>query len=145
MSNRKDLGRYARMVAFWGIVLLVAYGCFRGGGLVTVLGGWLGDSDQTYVDPFPLLGTLKTSTVIAIAFVVVVGFLVHRFLSRPKIAKTLAETESEMHKVTWPSWPDTWNGTLAVAVMVGVLLLFLTVTDLLLVTFMRGVWGGGGS
>jgi hypothetical protein len=52
VTNRKDQGRYARMVAFWGLVLLVAYGCFRGGGLVTVLDGWMGDSNATYVDPF---------------------------------------------------------------------------------------------
>jgi preprotein translocase subunit SecE len=144
VSYRKDQGRYARMVAFWGIVLLLAYGCFRGGGLATVLDGWLGDSNRTYVDPFPLLGTLKTSTLIALGATVLGGFVTHRMLNRPRIADTLIETEEEMYKVTWPTWPETWSGTLAVAGMVLVLFLFLTVIDLVLLGVMGSLWGGRG-
>ena len=142
MSYRKDQGRYARMLAFWGIVLLVAYGCFRGGGLVTVLDGWLAETNTTFVDPFPLLGTLKTSTVIALGLVGFVALMVHSFTSSRRVADALIETEAEMHKVTWPNWPETWNGTVAVTGMVVVLLVFLTLVDLLLVTMMRALWGG---
>jgi preprotein translocase SecE subunit len=143
VTNRKDQGRYARMVAFWGLVLLVAYGCFRGGGLVTVLDGWMGDSNATYVDPFPLLGSLKTSTLLALGVLFVHAVFVHKFLGSPKVDKTLTETELEMQKVTWPTWPDTWNGTVAVAFLVGLLLVFLALVDFLLVSIMRGMWGGG--
>ena len=66
MSYRKNDGRYARMFSFWALFLLVAFGCFHGGGLSGMLSAWLGDSDQTYVDPFPILGTLKISTCIAL-------------------------------------------------------------------------------
>ena len=144
MSNRKDQGRYARMVAFWGILLLVCYGCFRGGGLVDVMGGWMGDSNQTYIDPFPIVGTLSTATLICFGVVALVAFLVHRFLSVPKVADTLVETEGEMYKVTWPGWPETWNGTVAVAIMVVILLLFLAAVDLVLAGAMKAFFSGGG-
>jgi len=142
VSYRKDQGRYARMVAFWGLVILVGYGCFHGGGLVTVLDGWLGANNTTFVDPFPLLGALKTSTIAALGVTLFAGFTLHRILSRPKVADALIETEEELHKVTWPTWPETWSGTLAVMGMVLVLFLFLTVVDALLLTVMHSLWGG---
>lgn len=143
MSNQQDQGRYARMVAFWGLLTLVAYGCFHGGGLVTVLDGWLGDSNTTYVKTFPLLGSLKTSTVIALGITVAAAFAFHSFVGQPRVAKTLVETEEEMHKVTWPTWPETWSGTLAVIGMVVVLFLFLTAVDLMLAKIMGSLWGSG--
>lgn len=142
MTHGKEQGRYARMVAFWGLVLLFAYGCFRGGGLVNVLDGWLAAWNRPLIDPFPLLGTLKVTSVICLVLVALVGFAIHRILNRPRVATALAETELEMEKVTWPSWPDTWNGTVAVAVMVVILLLFLGVIDLILIWVMRTFWGG---
>jgi preprotein translocase SecE subunit len=141
VSYRKDQGRYARMVAFWGLVALVAYGCFNGGGLATQFDRWLGDSNQTFVDPFPLLGTLKTSTLIALAITVAAALLIHRILNRPRVADSLIGTEEELHKVTWPTWPETWSGTLAVAATVLALFLFLTVVDLVLLEVMTSIWG----
>ena len=143
MSYRKDQGRYARMIAFWALVLLVAYGCFHGGGLTDQLDRWMGESNQTLIDPFPILKTLKTSTLIALGVLVVAALLIHRILSKPKIADTLIDTETEMHKVTWPSWPEAWQGTLAVTVMVVILTLFLTVADAALAQFMGMLMGGG--
>ena len=130
------------MVAFWGLVILVGYGCFHGGGLVTVLDGWLGANNSTFIDPFPLLGTLKTSTIVALGVTLGAGYAFHRVLSRPKVADALIETEEELHKVTWPTWPETWSGTLAVAGMVLVLFVFLTIVDALLLTVMHSLWGG---
>ncbi len=143
MSYRKDQGRYARLVAFVGLVMLVGYGCFHGGGLVTTLDGWLGDGNTTYVDPFPLLGSLKTSTVIALGVAAFAAFVIHSILNRPRVADSLIETEEEMHKVTWPTWPETWNGTMAVVGMVLVLFVFLTVVDVVLLEVFGRLWGGG--
>ena len=143
MSYRKDQGRYARLVAFVGLVMLVGYGCFHGGGLVTTLDGWLGDGNTTYVDPIPLLGSLKTSTVIALGVAGFSAFVIHRILNRPRVADSLIETEEEMHKVTWPTWPETWNGTMAVVGMVLVLFVFLTVVDVVLLEVLGRLWGGG--
>ncbi|MCB9887860.1 MAG: preprotein translocase subunit SecE [Planctomycetes bacterium] len=143
MSYRKDQGRYARMLAFWGLTLLVMYGCFYSGGLVSVLDRWLGDANTTYVDPFPLLGKLKTSSLIALGVLVAVAFGFHLIMARPKVADALVETENEMRKVTWPTWGEAWQGTMAVTAMVVVLFLFLTGVDLMLITVMEMLMPGG--
>ena len=143
MSYRKNDGRYARMFAFWALFLLVAFGCFHGGGLTDLVHGWMGDSDKTYVDPFPILGTLNTSTCIAIAVWLVVGFLISRILNRPRIADALIDTEAEMTKVTWPTWSETWHGTVAVAAMVVVLFIYLFLVDIGLAKAMMMLMGGG--
>jgi preprotein translocase SecE subunit len=143
VSYRKNDGRYARMFAFWALFLLVAFGCFHGGGLADMLGGWMEGSDKTFVDPFPILGTLKTSTCIALAVWLVVGFLMSRILNRPRIADALIDTEAEMQKVTWPSWQETWHGTLAVAAMVLILFVYLFVVDFGLAQVMLMLMGGG--
>jgi preprotein translocase SecE subunit len=142
VTYRKDQGRYARMFAFWAIVLLVAYGCFHGGGLSDQLDRWMGDSNRVLIDPFPLLKTLKISTLIALGVLTVVALLVHRVLSRPRIADTLIETEAELQKVTWPTWAEAWQGTMAVTVMVLILFLFLTVVDYSLIQVMLMLMGG---
>ena len=143
MSYRKDQGRYARMSAFWALVLLVTYGCFHGGGLVDLLNRWLAESNPTYIEVFPLLGTLRLSTCIALGVLVAVAFGIHLVLNRPRIANALIETEAEMFKVTWPSWGETWQGTVAVASMVVVLFGFLTVVDLALIKLVEMLIGGG--
>ena len=142
MSYRKNEGRYARMVAFWALFLLVGYGCFAGNGLEQQLNKWLGDANSTLIDPFPILDTLRVSTCIALGFWLFVGFILSRLLNRPKAADMLIETESEMQKVTWPTWSETWQGTLAVAAMVGVLFVFLFVADLGLAKLMTMLLGG---
>lgn len=129
------------MFAFWALVLLVAYGCFHGGGLADLLNRWLADSNPTFVDPFPLLGTLKLSTCIALGVWVVVGFAIAKILAAPRIADALIDTETEMSKVTWPTWGETWQGTVAVAAMVLVLFVFLTVVDLALAQVMEMLMG----
>ena len=143
MSYRKDQGRYVRMVAFWALVLLVSYGCLHGGGLVDLLDGWMGASNQVLVDPFPILKTLKVSTVIALGVIAVVALAVHRILNKPKIADTLIDTEAELQKVTWPTWGEAWHGTMAVTVMVLILFVFLTLVDLSVIQVMLMLMGGG--
>jgi preprotein translocase SecE subunit len=143
VSYRKDQGRYARMLAFWAVLLLVAYGCFHSGGLVSVLDRYMGDSNPVLVDPFPLLGRLRVSTCIVLGALLLVGVVLHAILQRPKVADALIETEAEMQKVTWPSWGEAWQGTMAVTIMVVVLFLFLSAVDLLLLKAMQMLTGGG--
>ena len=100
------------MVAFWGLFLLLGYGCL--GGLVNFVGGLLGDSNPVFVKPFPLLGELDLARVICLAVLAAGGFLIHRMISKPKAAEMLVETEGEMRKVTWPSSSETVQGALAV-------------------------------
>ena len=116
------------MASFWALTLLAAYGCL--GGLPIMLDRSLSPSfNQTFVEQFPLFGTLKVSTLIALSVLGLVAFVVHRILNRPRAADLLIDTEAEMRKVTWPSVPETWAGTLAVMLTVVILFVFLTVAD----------------
>ncbi|MBX3461881.1 MAG: preprotein translocase subunit SecE [Planctomycetes bacterium] len=47
-----------------------------------------------------------------------------------------------MQKVTWPTWGEAWQGTMAVTVMVVVMFVFLSVVDLLLLKAMQMLTGG---
>lgn len=141
MSYRKNDGRYARMFAFWALFLLLAYGCFHGGGLSDSLNTWMGESNPTFIDPFPILGTLKASTCVALGIWLALGFVVYMILNRKRIADALIDTEHEMQKVTWPTWSETWSGTLAVAAMVAVLFVYLFCVDLGLLQIMQMLMG----
>lgn len=131
------------MIAFWVVLLLVAYGCFHSGGLVSVLDRYMGESNPVLIDPFPLLGRLRVSTCIVLGVVLLAGVAAYALLHRPKIADVLIDTEAEMQKVTWPSWGEAWQGTVAVTAMVVVLFLFLSLVDLLLLKAMQMLTGGG--
>ena len=140
MAYKRDQGRYARMAAFWLLTLLVAYGCLTG--LEPSLTNWIGESDP-WVKPFPLLGKLDLTMAIALGVLLIVGLLIHRFLNRQKAADMLIETESEMRKVTWPTFLDAWHGTLAVLVTVVFMGAFLAVSDVVLTYALSKVMGGG--
>jgi preprotein translocase SecE subunit len=144
MAYKKDQGRYARMAAFWAIVLLLAYGCL--GGFVILLRnlfGRLGGVELTtaWVDPFPLIGVLDLASAIGIALLLVLALIVRRILERPRIADVLIDTESELKKVTWPAWNETLNGSVAVIVTVVVLFAYLTAADFLLAEVMTRAMG----
>jgi len=143
VSYRKNEGRYARMFAFWALLLLVAYGCFHAGGLSELLDRWMGDSNPTFIDPFPILKTLKLSTCIALGVLTVAGLALHGVLNRRHIADALIGTEEELGKVTWPTWAEAVQGTIAVTVMVVVMFLFLTLVDLGLIQVYSMLMGGG--
>ena len=107
---------------------MVAYGCL--GGFIIMLDRTLSvEFNKTLVEQFPLFGTLKVSTLISLAVLAISAYAIHRFLNRPKAVDLLIDTESEMRKVTWPSLPETWTGTLAVMFTVLILFCFLTLTD----------------
>jgi preprotein translocase SecE subunit len=138
VAYKKDQGRYARMFSFWALFLLVGYGCF--GDLVITLRGWIGQSDP-WVEELPLLGDVDLAMAISIGILVVSGLVIHRLLNRPKSVDMLIETEAEMRKVTWPSFAETWTGTLAVILTVAVLFVYLFTSDLVLSFFMRRALG----
>ena len=72
-------------------------------------------------------------------------FVTHQILNRPQVADLLINTETELHKVTWPGWNEVVQGTIAVTGMVVVLFLFLTGVDLLLIQVMSLLISGGTS
>ncbi len=47
-----------------------------------------------------------------------------------RVARWLREMKSELKKVSWPTWKQTWNNTLTVIVCVIIVGIFLWVFDL---------------
>ena len=129
VGYKSDQGRYARMISFWSLFLLAAYGLL--GGFIHVMNGWLEyyGVDITPWTKVPILGDFGWGTVVALACQAIAGLLIYRFVNRPRSADLLIETENELRKVVWPSWGDTWAGTVAVIVTVIVLLIFLAAVD----------------
>ena len=50
-----------------------------------------------------------------------------------KIAEFIREVQSELKRVTYPSWPETLGSTAVVIIFVFIVGVFLTIVDLLLV------------
>lgn len=144
VAYKKEQGRYARMAAFWSLALLLAYGCL--GGFVLMVRGilsWFKNDAllKPWVEPFPIIGVLDAGSAIGIVVLLGLSWLVKRILDRPKVADTLIETESELKKVTWPTWPETMNGSIAVVITVVLLLAYLTAADYLLTFVMTRAMG----
>ena len=119
------------MVSFWALFLLFAYGIL--GGFVHFANGamkdWFGMKTEPWATQVPLLGDFGPGMAAALVLLAIVGFIIYRLLAKPKVVTYLAETESEMRKVVWPTWKETRTGTFAVIVTVGVMLAFLWVVD----------------
>ena len=142
-SYKPEQGRYARMFAFWTVSILIIYG-----GIVLAPWlrgkdwGWL-QVDSSYANNWfdlnllgradgrvPILGFYTThANLIVTGLVLLFLWWWHRFLTRPKYADLLIDTETELKKVTWPTWPETWNSTMVVIGTVVVLLISLAVID----------------
>ncbi len=132
------------MVAFWALFLLLGYGCIREAGLVQSLRSWMGvRQSDAWVDPFPILGRLDMPMAVALGVLAVGGFALYRWLAAPKVADLLIDTEGELRKVTWPTFADTWKGTLAVVVTVAFMLLYLTTADMAIHFVMLQIMGRG--
>lgn len=56
-------------------------------------------------------------------------------INYPRAAELLIDTEAEMKRVTWPSWPETLNGSIVVIVTVVALLVVLAGADFVLSRF----------
>lgn len=141
MAYKKDQGRYARMLAFWSVALLLAYG-FLGSFPVWVRRNFGGDQGFESWGSYPVVGQMDAAVAAGLAGLGICAFILHRLLSKPKTADLLIETEDEMKKVTWPTRAETWNGSVAVMVTVLVLLAFLWGSEMLLAAVFQNVLGG---
>ena len=139
-SYKSDQGRYARMFAFWSIGILMIYGAsvlapwLRGKeNLFPVEGGTNWFSQNLLGRPdgrVPIIGFyLYYANLLVLGLVLLFLWWWHRFLTKPNRADLLIDTESELKKVTWPSWPETWSSTMVVIGTVIFLLVFLAIAD----------------
>jgi preprotein translocase SecE subunit len=112
---KKGQGKFARICAYAFVGILVAFGAWRFHATFNVPG------EGVLVDQLPLIGAL-TYLKIATLGVFLAGLLAtHLMLNGPKIADLLIDTELEMRKVSWPSWPEVKSATLVVVIVTFVM------------------------
>lgn len=142
-SYREDQGRLTRMFAFWAVVGMVYFGC-------TFLYSQL----FQYVEGLrPALGGLKVplisydlngALVICIGVFAVGATVAYRYLNRTAVVDGLVDTETELKKVTWPTFNETINASLVVVAFVLLLMGFLWLADQVLESVFVRLLGIGG-
>jgi len=91
----------------------------------------------------PLLGVvipiveqpLNIGFIAAVLLFAGAGSGIYWFLNRKKAVDLLVDTETEMKKVSWPSWPETVNASVIVIGAVVVIGVYLALVDLFLGNF----------
>ncbi|MEO0652273.1 MAG: preprotein translocase subunit SecE, partial [Planctomycetota bacterium] len=91
-----------------------------------------------------LLATERGARVISFVVFVVGAVFVHRYMQRDNVVETLVDTETELKKVTWPTFNETVNSSLIVVAFVVLLTGYLWLSDQVLDSVFRRVLGVGG-
>jgi preprotein translocase SecE subunit len=131
MAYKQDQGRYARLAAFWSLAILIFYGCTS---LYTELtsrfAGALKAPLVTAMPKVPVVGLpVNWAMLITIAVLSAAVWFLYRTLEKPRAADLLIETESELRKVTWPSWAEAARSSVVVIACVLFLMIFLAGAD----------------
>ncbi|MHC4942970.1 MAG: preprotein translocase subunit SecE [Planctomycetota bacterium] len=137
---KQDQGRLTRGIAFFLYACLLYYGCWT---LYYFL-HWPWAKDNLIEWKIPIINQpINLALVIACALMVFGLWVMVWFLNQPKFGSLLIETETEMKKVTWPSWNDSFNSSLVVLVAVIFFMIYLGVADIVLnFIFSKIVFGG---
>lgn len=79
----------------------------------------------------------------SLAIFLVATWAILKLLNAPKAANLLIDTELEMKKVTWPSFDEARKASFVVIVCVGVMFVFMTLSDYgLEKLFFKLIYGG---
>lgn len=131
MAYKSDQGRLARLAAYWSLAALAFYGCMSlHVELSSRFGGVLGAPLIDSMPRIPVLGWKLTAALLISGVVLgAVLYGLHRWMQTPKMADLLIETESELRKVTWPTFGEAVNSSLVVIFCVVFLMAFLAGAD----------------
>ncbi|MBN2491167.1 MAG: preprotein translocase subunit SecE [Planctomycetes bacterium] len=130
-KHKSEQGLVVRGTGLAAIAALLAFGCWGLYFTVASLGPVFREPLAGLMLP---LVDVKVNLALLIAVTVLVGgvLLTAHILGRPKAADLLIETESELQKVTWPSWPETANASIVVIFTTILLALLLFLFDFIL-------------
>ena len=135
IDYKAEQGRITRGTAFWLLVFLAYYGATS---LYEFLSWDWAKKDLGFV--LPVLELPVDGRLIVAVLVFAAVFLGLRYaINHPKLADLLIDTEGALKRVTWPSWPETWNGSLVVVVTVVTMLVLLAGADIILSRFFESV------
>jgi preprotein translocase SecE subunit len=135
-TYKEGHGVLVRRIAFVAIASLIVWGG-------TELYGWLYSGEwvrtHRWVDyPIPVIRQYVDPAFVISWIAVIAGcVLVYRALNRQKAADFLIETDTEVRKVTWPTWSDAWNSSLIVLLFVVVMTGFIFLSDFVINRLMR--------
>ena len=137
---KQDQGRLSRGIAFGLSACLLYYGCWT---LFYFLHwSW---AKENLIDRLIPIVNLPLNPALLISIALFFGGMwgLIWFVNRPGLGTLLIETETEMKKVTWPSWRDSFNSSLVVLLAVIFFMIYLGATDILLnFVFSKVIFGG---
>ena len=127
-AYKPDQGVFARGTAFW---VLAAYSALAGYRLNLHVQRWHWANARWTDGNMAVLGFPLTPSFL-LGLVVFAGlmFSTWKLVNLPKLADLLVDTESEMRKVTWPSFEDCKTASYVVIGCVLFMLAFLASADL---------------
>lgn len=135
LTYKREQGRHTRQTVFVLMACLAWYGA-------TTLYDFLAwDWARAQLGfTIPVVEIPVTMAFLIAAAVFIGGVvLVRVLLNREKWAELLIDTENELKRVTWPSWPETLNGSIVVVVTVVMTLVVLAGADLVLSRFFERI------
>lgn len=137
------------MAAFWTLAILALWGSRSLNNQLAVWGpetlgrSFGSDAQGKGGMSLPVLAVDVTPAFLIATVVAVLGlYLLYRWLEKPKNADLLIDTESELRKVTWPTFKDVINSSLVVIFTVLFLMAFLAGSDILIARVTRLLWFG---
>lgn len=130
-------GKLTRRVAFYSLLILSIWG-FKELASTIVRWEW---ARQTLIDfPLPYYGqALTIGVLVCLALNVLVAFYIFKYLNSEKPASLLIDTETELKKVSWPTWEDARHSTVIVLIFVAACAAYLTVVEFALAKLFRMV------
>lgn len=140
-SYKSDQGRFSRGLAFWLLTALAYYGCRT---FYFFIMQWSWAKENMLDQKMPILDMpLNLALIVSLVLFLVVELVIFKLVvNRPKVGDMLIETETEMKKVTWPSWNDAFNSSIVVLIAVIFFMILLAISDFLLSqVFDYGVFG----
>lgn len=99
--------------------------------------GGAADKDAWRIDAVVIEEKFSPAFTIAALLLVGLAFWWWRFLNREKWAELLIEMETELRKVSWPSFPDAWQSTLVVSGFTATVVVTILVYDLVIKGFLQ--------
>jgi len=132
---KPDQGRYTRGTSFWLLTAMAYYGATT---LFFFLSWDWAEADLGFQIPvFELAVTPGLLIALAVFMAMEIGL--RYAINHPKLGDLLIDTEGELRRVTWPSWPETWNGSIVVIITVIAMVALLAGADVVLSTFFERI------
>ena len=130
-------GKMTRRVAFYSLLILSVWG-FRD--LSGTISRWewarvtLLNLELPYYEQAVTVGVL-----LCLALNVAFAFWTFKYLNGQKPATVLIDTETELKKVSWPTWDDARHSTVIVLIFVAVCAAYLTAVEYALATIFKKI------